>query len=286
MPAGSPRPPGWYRDPDDPLSVRHWTGECWSSQRRARPGWDLPDSDWIAPPLPADTGGPVLDGPVRSPGLPAIAAATTHPRRGYPSGAAATTPGFAVPSRRPTRSEQAVPAASWTNRRRPVLVMVGLSLLAVLALVASVALTRPSPAVAWTEDAPQFVADANRLCASALAGVRPAAAPAMTSSAAAPSPAGVEVWATTVARVAQRIRSLPTVPDDTARLNTWLGEWATYSNDEHRYAAWLRANPSAAAAVARTGQQLSDRAAHEAVAADGFAGANGLSRCTLGAAAP
>lgn len=281
--ARSPRPPGWYRDPEDPTCVRHWAGQGWSSRRRVRPSWDLPDSDWVAPPLPADTGGPVLDGPARSAGLPAIAAVTSRPTRprGNPSAGTTAAPGVMVPAGRPLRAELATPAAAWVGRRRPLLVLAGLTALAVLALVTSVAVTRPSRAVPWTEDAPQFVTDANRLCTSLLPGFRPPAAPAMTSGVASPSAATVRRWANQVTAVAQRLRTLPSAPDDVVRLNAWLGEWTTYGADELRYAAWLQANPAPTGATAPSGQDLSDQADHDALAADGFAAANGLDHCNL-----
>lgn len=37
-PDPSPQHPGWYRDPDDPLRHRYWTGRAWRTQEEALGG--------------------------------------------------------------------------------------------------------------------------------------------------------------------------------------------------------------------------------------------------------
>jgi len=34
-----PTRPGWYRNPDEPRSLRYWDGKAWSGRSRARPAW-------------------------------------------------------------------------------------------------------------------------------------------------------------------------------------------------------------------------------------------------------
>jgi len=34
-----PTRPGWYRNPDDPGSLRYWDGEAWTARSRQRPPW-------------------------------------------------------------------------------------------------------------------------------------------------------------------------------------------------------------------------------------------------------
>lgn len=34
-----PRPAGWYPDPEDESSIRHWDGRRWGGERRPRPSW-------------------------------------------------------------------------------------------------------------------------------------------------------------------------------------------------------------------------------------------------------
>jgi hypothetical protein len=244
----------------------------------------MPDTDWVAPPLPGDTGGPVLDGPVRSPSLPAIAGAahgrprSLNPRRRLPAPSAATTnPGRGAP-----RPSPAPPIQAWSGGRRPVMVVVGVALLAVLALAMSVALTRPASPIPWTLDNPQFITDANQVCTSTLASSRPSPVPAITSGAASPSPSVLIRWAGAVNQTSARIRLLSSVPDDIGRLNIWLGEWGAYSADESRYASWLQhsAKP-ATAAQAKAGSKIMESLKQLAEAADSFANSNGLGSCTL-----
>ncbi len=34
-----PTRPGWYRNPDDPRSLRYWDGKKWTGRARAQPAW-------------------------------------------------------------------------------------------------------------------------------------------------------------------------------------------------------------------------------------------------------
>jgi hypothetical protein len=53
--AGQPTAAGWYPDPEDPASVRHWDGTGWGAERRPRPGWATP-APATAGPLVAQRG--------------------------------------------------------------------------------------------------------------------------------------------------------------------------------------------------------------------------------------
>jgi hypothetical protein len=258
----------------------------WSDQRRTRPSWDLPDSDWIAPPLPGDTGGPILEGPARSPWFPAVTATTSarpatrplakaFPRVAAPGDRASRLGGGAVA--RPTP----VGTPSWGNRR-PVLAVIAVALAGLLALAASVSLSRPVAALAWSQTDPQFVIDSNALCNAALTGARPPAEAAMTATTPTVSAAAISRWAAAVSQLAGRLRSLPSLPDDVGRVNLWLGWWQAYSTDETNYASWLRANTGhLTPAQARTASALTAASTAEASRADTFAGDNGLDQCVL-----
>lgn len=286
MPSSSLRPPGWYRDPDNPTCVRYWSGRDWSDQRRIRPSWDLPDSDWIAPPLPGDTGGPILEGPARSPWLPAVAAATSARPAPRPLAKAFPPVPGAPDSASRSASDAAarisvVRAPSWNNRR-PVLAVVAVALAGLLALAASVSLSRPVAALPWSQTDPQFVIDSNTLCNTTLSGARPSAGAAMTATTPTVSAAAMSKWAATVTQVAGRLRQLPSLPDDIGRVNLWLGWWQAYSTDETNYANWLRADAGAVTAPkAETASTLSAAIAAEASRADAVAGDNGLDQCVL-----
>jgi hypothetical protein len=279
------RPPGWYRDPDDPTSLRHWGGYEWSDRRRIRPGWDLPDSDWIAPPLPSDTGGPVLEGPAHSASLPAIAAAAsgrTHTRTvGNGGRQIPRTADLTARSRRPLPPRLVIRQPSW-NARRPVLAIVGIAMAGLLTLVAVVALTRPLHPLPWSLDDPQVLIDANAVCAKTLTGARPPTAAAMTSGIPAPSAPALTQWGTAVQQAGDRITQLPSLPDNVAAVNTWLSQWHAYSLDEINYASWLRANSGHPSSTqSKIGSSLADAARSNANRADTFVDDNGLSQCVL-----
>lgn len=288
------RAPGWYRDPDDPTRMRHWSGRAWSARHRSWPAWDISVVDLVAdlqlPGGPEAGAGaqPVTDGPVRPAALPATAAA-----RAAGLGAMVTwlaqpvaAPGGAGRSggaRWATRSGGAA-APGWQSSRRPVVVFAALVAVALVLMAASVGLSRPRPPVASVASDPSFLARATALCATGLAPLRGSAEMTATDPGAAEEAAAATRAADTVDGLAGKLAALGPSPAAAGGVGAWLATWDAYAADQRLLAASLGAPVAGTAAAGSDPAALRRAVDADATQADDFASVNGLGGCRLRAA--
>jgi len=201
------------------------------------------------------------------------------------------------------RPAGALPSARWGRNRAPIIIVVGLTLFAVVALLINLGTTARGRFSAVSVDA-TFIGQANVACATALGSGRLGSKTVMTSGTAsrggsraslAPSggiPAasaggsragaagatGAALSSESLARLsslsAQLGRIHPT-PAAAPQVKVWLADWQRYLTDERGLAKADAAHDSAAA-----GKDI--QGAHTAAAdADVFAADNGLSACAI-----
>ncbi|MCU4185069.1 hypothetical protein K6U06_11910 [Acidiferrimicrobium sp. IK] len=300
------RPPGWYRDPDDPTRMRHWHGRGWSGRHRSLPAWALSDTEVVPEPswgnLQTAPGGPVLEGPVRPMPLPAGTRGSLAERRR--SGRhqrlirpAAGAGGTVRPGGYGTGS--AFETAPWVPGRRPLIVFCALVVGAVLMMAATVVGVNRSTGIvssAAGRDA-GFVARATSICQAGLGPLRTPATTAMTTPGDTSAVAGeAQRSSAAVALVQQQLRSVPVAPAAAPAVGDWLDTLGRYATDESQLAAALAAGGTTGAkpaAPGATGRQVSTvagptaaeqaaiRVRADVVQADIFAGTNALSACSL-----
>ncbi len=258
---------GWYRDPADPARLRYWGERGWTNHRRPRPSWDFDSEAWSPPDPDTDPDtpgeGPVLEGPVRPAELPAIATAVSSAHDLLASASPAVAPrrrgrmGHSSASWHPDTASRPI---GWSNSRRPVLVFCLLSVLALVAMVTTVDLARPSSQPAWQLSDQAFVSQANAACA---AGLPPLRITPSSGSATANDAKGITA-------LADRLGHLPLAARDQPEVYAWLTDWRTYAHD--------------AQAASGPGDPRVAQGHQAAVRADDFAVANELIECTLSAA--
>jgi hypothetical protein len=286
-----PTSPGWYRDPEDPAQLRHYSGRGWDGRRRTMPAWAIGSEDFVWVATSRRDGDPVPDGPVHRAALPASANATGQtmspvdvrrsaggarggapvgPRRAASlSGGALHWSGGARPARR----------AAWANPRTSFMVASTLVGLMVVILVATVGLSnRPSTDPSLAQDS-TFIRSANIACGEAMGAIR--SPPASTQSSAASgsmSPAAVSAANRNLERLATEIKALPIVASAQSPIQGWLDDWNRYATDRQRQADLAA---TAAGAGADGPGSLSSTVGLDEAAADAFPTAHGLSDCTL-----
>jgi hypothetical protein len=281
-----PSRPGWYRDPDDPARLRHYTGRGWDSRRRTLPAWAIGVRDVVWVETARRDGDPVPDGPVHRAALPASANATGQSlspaevrrssgttRAGGPVGPrrAAGPGGGALHwsvGARPVRR------ASWSSPRTAFLLASTTVALVVVILVATLGLSnRPATDPSLAQDS-TFIRSANIACGEAMGAIRsPPPSAESSATAGAMSPAAVAAANRNLEQLAARIRALPVVASAESLIQGWLDDWSRYATDRQRQAD------------ARSGGvgpgSLSSTVGLDEAAADAFPSAHGLSDCTL-----
>lgn len=287
-PATGGRSPGWYPDHEDPTRLRYWNG-AWTARRRARPAWDVCNVDW----QPPDSDTPqahVLEGPVRTAELPAIATAVSRGREVIRS---SDTPlsGRRRPGHQPalvarvTHHRPRDPARRsppWSGQHDAMMILCLIAVVAVLAMFVSVGMARRPVYTQWVLSDQAFIAQANAACASTLPGLREPSPQAPTASGSqALEPATVATDATGIDALASGLLTIPLRGVDRLHIQGWLADWHIYTADERAYAAYLE-QPPAQADPAQTSKLLADAGAAMA-RADTFAVDEGLVSCTLSA---
>lgn len=309
------QPVGWYLDPQDPTSVRHWDGEAFV-RFRSRPAWSLSADELVVDVdgrfgASGDWSGPVVEGPARPAteraATAAFGAAGDRPARGSMSLPTAGSPGAAHPSARPGGSLPATAMSPpWVNSRRPVLVVAIVVVVAVVAMISTV--SWPTAHLDGLAPSSAFISPASQACAATFGAAR------------SPTPAGPVALSASAAQVdglADRLDRLADQTGNGPQVSAWLAAWHRFAGDERHEAAALTpvatgvtgagasaagdARPVAGASVAgadnptgtSTGPSRAGRApgpgipalaravGADATAADNFAVVNELATCTL-----
>ena len=283
--APPPAPSGWYRDPGDPLALRHWNGRTWDCRGRTLPAWTVGTREFELL-RTGRAGDPSLEGPVRKAGLPAIATATaaaSRPARGgATAGRAVATGGAAGAGTGPTGVIGGARPARRRSAWRPPLAFMTTSALVsliVVVLVATVGLaSRPSTVPTLAQD-PAFLRSANIACGEAMGAVRQTGS--ALGPAGAPLPAEVAAANQVLSRLTAEIRALPVVGSAQAEIQGWLGAWARYASDRQRQADAARGASGSSSATSLASQVSLDEAQ-----ADAFVTTHGLAACALAPTTP
>ncbi|HLH47665.1 MAG TPA: DUF2510 domain-containing protein [Acidimicrobiales bacterium] len=290
MTAWRPRRPGWYRDPGDPTSLRHWSGERWDGRRRTLPSW------WIAAPeltgvdgLP-ETGpdGAVYEGPARPATLPAAAGSLGA---GSPAGLPAIRPsrshrgpGPAMPPRRGPSVRRSAVSTGWGRSTGRLVVAVALLAAVTLTITGSiVSPSHPTSRVPVLATDVAFLSAANRSCRSAMTGIRMATGPTIAAEGQSnlPNVADVDVANGRLVQLASRLRSLGRRSHLANALAGWLAQLAAYATARRTSATFAARYPHATGPTAQDLAALERSQRADAVHADRFAEANNLVACTL-----
>jgi hypothetical protein len=286
----------WYRDPDDPVRLRHWNGRTWDLRRRTVPAWLIATSEYAPVDAGRREGDPVPPGPVRAAGLPAtatasMAASLPRPRpmaRGRslgvrPAGAGASATGRSLGTR-------PVHRPAWSRPRAALMTVSALVGIAVLILAATVGIApRPGGATTLSQDT-GFTRAAGIACAATMGAARLTPPTSLSAGGGAPSatPAAVATANRALASLANRIRSIPVAGSGSGGVQKWLDTWDRYAADRARQAG-LAASPAGHGPTTGTSseaQSLASAVDLDAAQADAFATTNGLGNCTLDAAGP
>lgn len=302
---------GWYLDPTDPTSVRHWDGDRWE-RARMRPAWSISAGDLVVDvegrfDTSKPWAGPVVEGPARPVTDRAAAGAVgvgndalrgqTRPvplRSG--AGAHGSRAGHLSPV---GPGNDFVPRPPWATSRRPVTIFALVAVVALVAVAAS-AVGRPSRAPARQAPIPSgFVTQASRGCAAVLGVARPAALPT--------DPVAVGAEAAQVFTLTSSLRALASATGAPGSTGAWLASWQRFAADEQQRAALISTplvpSPAASSSAAVASPPAIPGAVHavmgtpdptalalnakaEADRADHFAVVNGLQACTILARGP
>ena len=283
-----PTRPGWYRNPDEPRSLRYWDGKSWTGRSRSQPAWakraepfELEDNEFDrsveGPVHPRELREPVTSG--------AWARDLFGPWR--PRQSEAWRRGGGHPSH-PTVPTGPQPTVRLGPARRPLVLLAALVMVAAAVVVSSVAVmspyeTRGNPALLDQAAQATFEAQASRECAAVL----PTDRVILTSGVDGPS---ISAAANQVDLLSQHLAVIPATGGLQALVVEWLQAWKNYTADQRRYAsiigpagrlhghAVLRQMPGSAQLAASLAHRQADEQALEA----DREGANlGLTACRL-----
>ncbi|HXW82026.1 MAG TPA: DUF2510 domain-containing protein [Acidimicrobiales bacterium] len=230
-----PTRPGWYRNPDDPRSLRYWDGKSWTGRARAQPAWvaghdpfEVNDEE-----LDRSVEGPVHPHELRQPVTSAawgrewfLARRPRHAEQSWQRG-----PGS--PSG-PSRAPGPQPSAKLGPARRPLILLAALVMVAAAVVVSSVAVMSPYETKGSLQVLDQaaeasFTSQANRECAATLPKYRPVLADSVDG----PS---IRAAASQVDLLRQRLAAIPAYRGIEGPVEEWLQTWMIYTADQRRYA--------------------------------------------------
>jgi len=289
---GPPPPlqPGWYRDPDDPVRLRHHNGRGWDSRHRTMPAWAIGVGDLVATERSRREGDPTLEGPVQRAALAAIAtggaqspsaAELRRPARSAAAAGAGRGNGGAAAAAHRSGGVRPALRASWPRPHGAFLALPTMLVAAVALLVATLSLAnRPVTVPTLAQDA-SFIRSANIACGEAMGAIRlptPPGSAATPRPAAAPSPAAVATANRDLARLAAEIHALPVVDSARSLVQGWLDDWQRYTLDRQRQADAVAAGAMGGPAGAAS---LTSALGFDEARANGFVTTNGLGACTL-----
>jgi Protein of unknown function (DUF2510) len=289
-----PTRPGWYRNPDDPRSLRYWDGKSWTGRARAKPAWaaghdpfELNDEE-----VDRSIEGPVHPHELRQPVKSAawgrewfLARRPGHPEQswqrasGHPS--------------RPSRAPGPPPSAKLGPARRPLILLAALVMVAAAVVVSSVAVMSPyetKGSLQLLDQAAEasFTSQANRECKAVLPKYRAVLANSVDG----PS---IRAAASQVDLLRQRLAAIPAYRGIEGPVEEWLQAWMIYTADQRRYADIVgparvlngRLVPRFLPRSAQLAASLERRqAADQAAQADGDSSNLEVTACRLEQAAP
>ena len=283
-----PTRPGWYRNPDEPRSLRYWDGKSWTGRSRSQPAWakradpfELEDNE-----LDRSVEGPVHPRELREPVTSgAWARDLFGPRR--PRQSDGWRRGGGHPSR-PMVPAGPQPADRLGPARRPLVLLAALVMVAAAVVVSSVAVmspyeTRGNPQLLDQAAQATFAAQASKECAAVL----PTYRVVLTSSVDGPS---ISAAADQLDLLGQHLSDLPATGGLQALVVEWLQAWKNYTADQRHYAniigpagrlhghPVLRQMPGSARLAASLAHQQAD---DQAVQADRESANLGLTACRL-----
>jgi Protein of unknown function (DUF2510) len=235
MEAHSPTTPGWYRNPDEPRSLRYWDGKAWTGRARSRPAWasDAEPFDLAEHDFDRSVEGPVHPKQLREPVTSGAWAREwflswrprqaeqgwqeRHERRSRP-----------LPSARPA------PSTKLGSARRPLLFFGLLFVTAFAVVISSFAViapyenrSGPQPADRAVEDS--FITKAGRDCAAVLPKYRPVFADSVDGPTIAAAAREVDI-------LGDQLGAVPTATDMQGMVQEWLQAWKNFTDEERRYA--------------------------------------------------
>jgi hypothetical protein len=276
---------GWYRDPEDPIRLKHWNGRGWDARHRTMPAWAVGVEDYVLDPPSRRNADPMLEGPVHRAALPAIATASAQSyrpagapgaaggllgarRTGSVGGGALHWSGGARPPRRP----------AWPHPRSAYVVASALVGLVVVILVVTVGLvSRPTTDLTLAQDS-SFIRAANIACGESMGAIwlPSSGAKGPGGSAVRPSPAEVAAANADLTRLEATIRALPVVASAASEVQSWLDTWGRFAVDRQR----LAVDGSGATGAG----SLTSAVAFDVAQANAIVSSHGLTNCRLGPA--
>jgi hypothetical protein len=235
MPRYLPTKPGWYRNPDDPRSLRYWDGTSWSGRSRPQPPWWSGSQNFlIEQRVDRSSEGPVHPRPLREPvasGAWSNQWLPWRPRHAGPQWGRAQAPPDAG-QWQPPRSQ---PPLRLGPARRPLLAMVALVVVAVAVVVSSVAFiapygTRPPLQPVDLAARYRFDAAATRQCQATLPQYRQVLARGGDGR-------QVDDAAYQVDLLRRRLAAIPVAPGLVGLVEEWFGALERFTQAQRRYAA-------------------------------------------------
>jgi Protein of unknown function (DUF2510) len=283
-----PTRPGWYRNPDDPRSLRYWDGKSWTGRPRSQPAWsksgqpfELEDNE-----VDRSVEGPVHPDELREPvASGAWARDLFGPWR--PRQPEAWHRGGGHPSR-PIVSGGSQPPVRLGPARRPLVLLAALVMVAAAVVVSSVAVmspyeTRGNPELLQEVAQASFTVQASRDCAAVLPAYRTVLAKDVDG----PS---ISAAADELDVLSERLAAIPAAGGSEALVVEWLQAWKNYTADQQHYASiigparrvhghtMLRKMPVSAQLAANSARRQAEA---QAVQADRESGNLGLAACRL-----
>ncbi len=283
-----PTRPGWYRNPDDPRSLRYWDGKAWTGRPRSQPAWAKRDEPFELEDNEVDRS---VEGPVHPDELrePVTSGAWARDLFGpwRPRGPEGWHRGGGHPSR-PMVSAGPQPPVRLGPARRPLVLLAALVMVAAAVVVSSVAVMSPyeakgNPELLQEAAQASFTLQASRECAAVL----PAYRAVLASSVDGPT---ISAAADELDVLGARLAAIPAAGGSQALVMEWLQAWKNYTADQRHYASiigpaqYLHGRPTQrpmpgsaqlAASVARR------QAAAQAVQADRESASLGVAACRL-----
>ena len=230
-----PTRPGWYRNPDEPRSLRYWDGKSWTGRSRSQPAWAkrAEPFELVEDELDRSVEGPVHPHELREPvATGAWARDLFGPWR--PRQADGWHRGAGHPSR-PMAPSGPQPMVRLGPARRPLVLLAALVMVAAAVVVSSVAVmspyeTRSNPELLDQAAQATFATQAIRECAATL----PTYRVVLTSSVDGPS---IAAAADQLDVLGQHLAVIPAQGDLQALVIEWLQAWKNYTADQRHYAS-------------------------------------------------
>ncbi|HUB71389.1 MAG TPA: DUF2510 domain-containing protein [Acidimicrobiales bacterium] len=231
----APSRPGWYRNPEDPGSLRYWDGRSWTGRARPQPLWAsrAEPFETLYEDLDRSVEGPVRTNELREPVASGAGSREWLSWRARQASAGWHRGRSAPPALRANPQRTAAPNRHGPSRR-PLLAVMCLLVVAVGVVVSSVAFispyeTKSTVQVADELAAARFSSAANKQCAAFLPRYRGTLAWGDDG----PT---IEAAASRVDQLSQRISLLVAPVAIRGPLQEWVGTLKEFAEEQERYA--------------------------------------------------